>query len=407
MPLNFLIGAAMYSFAIAGLFTSSLGVMLPHLEQYYYLTDLSVSLIFLTGPVGYIFAAQSTDFIHRRFGQRGIASSGPFFHLLAAAVICSHPPFPVVLAGCAIANFGTGLLDVSWCAWAGGIGRRANTVSGMLHGSYSTGAALGPFLAGTLMAAGQSPWYYWYYVLAAVSVLEIVILPIAFQFEDAATYCLAKHDQSEQRIDNEHPIKAIFKHRATWVSSAYFLADVGIESAISGWIVSFLIRARDATPYIASLSSSGFWAGMAVGRLSLGVVTDRISVRRAMVIYLSISIGLQSLFAVTSSPIVSILLASMLGFIMGPFFPSGIVVLSGLLPSELHITAVSFVASVGQIGGAVLPFVIGATVQGLGIGVFKYVVLILLGVTLGIWIVFSTVKKNGSTWEIDADDVDD
>jgi fucose permease len=167
---------------------------------------------------------------------------------------------------------------------------------------------------------------------------------------------------------------------------------VGTESAISGWIVSFLTRARDASPEAAALSLSGFWAGMAIGRLSLGVVTDYIGVARATTIYLSTAIALEVIFAVFPSVKVSIVLATGLGFIMGPLFPSGIVLLTRLLPKQMHVAAVSFVASVGQIGGALLPFIIGATVQGLGIQMFKYVVVVQLGVALGIWLVFLGLK---------------
>jgi fucose permease len=70
--------------------------------------------------------------------------------------------------GCAIATFGTGLLDASWCAWAGGMGERANTVSGMLHGSFSVGAAVGPSLAGTLIGTTNRPWWDWYYLLVSL-----------------------------------------------------------------------------------------------------------------------------------------------------------------------------------------------------------------------------------------------
>jgi fucose permease len=179
--LVFRIGAAMYSFIVLGLFTSSLGVMLPHLESYYRLTDTHVSLIFLVGPIGYILAAQSTESIHRRFGQRGIALLGPFFHFFPAAVISTHPPFWIVLIGYAIVTFGTGLLDSSWCAWAGGMGERANTVSGMLHGSYSGGAAVGPLLAGMLIDPGNKPWWNWYYML--VSLFPLALFFVCLQLD--------------------------------------------------------------------------------------------------------------------------------------------------------------------------------------------------------------------------------
>lgn len=181
-------------------------------------------------------------------------------------------------------------------------------------------------------------------------------------------------------------------HSGTWFSATYFLTYVGIETAISGWVVSFMVRSRHASTYLASISSSGFWAGMAVGRLTLGYITDRIGVRRAAAMYLSCAIALLLTFALISSPIASIIVMASAGFVMGPLFPSGVVVLSELLPRDLHVAAVSFVASVGQIGGAALPFGIGAVVQGLGIGVFRWVILAFSCIALFLWIVFARLK---------------
>ena len=154
----------MLSFFILGLFTSTIGVVLPHLEKYYGLTDIQVSVIFLVAPVGYILAAQLNGLVHLRLGQRGVAVIGPLFQILFASGAAAHPPFPLLLLAVAAGNFGAGLIDASWCAWAAGL-QNANTVSGFLHGSYSAGAAVGPFVAGTLLSAGQRPWYHWYYVL--------------------------------------------------------------------------------------------------------------------------------------------------------------------------------------------------------------------------------------------------
>lgn len=49
---------------------------------------------------------------------------------------------------------------------------------------------------------------------------------------------------------------------------------------------------------------------------------------------------------------------------------------------------VSFVALVGQIGGALLPFGLGALAQALGIQVFQVVIFAQLIITLLLWISF-------------------
>jgi fucose permease len=222
-------------------------------------------------------------------------------------------------------------------------------------------------------------------------------LTFAFWNETAAVY---RQSKQSDFLNSKSDTKAIFRHRATWLCAAYFLTYVGTETAISGWVVSFMLRNRKATPYLASLASSGFWMGMALGRLVLGFGTDRIGVRRATVLYFLCACTFEVLFAVLTSPIVSIVLMALLGFIMGPLFPSGVVVLTRLLPAELHIAAVSFVASLGQVGGAFLPFAIGAVVQSLGIGVFRYAILVQTMLSLAVWIAFARVRMTVPVAEV-------
>ncbi|KAL6704804.1 hypothetical protein ACN47E_007608 [Coniothyrium glycines] len=387
LPLAFKIAAAMLSFVTLGLFNSSIGAVLPLLSRHYNLSDVHVSSIFLAGPIGYIIAAQCSDSVHYRFGQRGIAVLGPALQIIATTLAASHLNFAAILTAFAIQGLGTGLLDGSWCAWAGSMAK-ANTISGLLHGSYSVGGAIGPFFV-TILATRHQPWWTWYYVLAGTSFLSLLALVTAFRHESATVYRQSKQSTlTTTKID----VKAIFKFRATWLCAAFFLTYVGTETAISGWIVSFMLRERQSTVYLAGVAASGYWVGMAIGRLLLGFATDRIGVRRATGLYFVVAIALEILFAAVSSPTVSVVTMTALGFIMGPLFPSGVVVLTRLLPAELHVAAVSFVASLGQVGGAFLPFAIGAVIQTLGIGVFSFAILLQTALSLLVWILFARLR---------------
>jgi fucose permease len=224
---------------------------------------------------------------------------------------------------------------------------------------------------------------------AALSVCELLCLVFAFWKETASIYRQTKRTDAQ---DNKIDTKAMFRYSATWICAAYFLAYVGTETAISGWVVSFMMRTRDATLNVAGSCSTGFWMGMAIGRLVLGFVTDRIGVRRATALYFVCAIGLEALFAIWDSSVASVVLMTLLGFVMGPLFPSGVVVLTRLLPVELHIAAVSFVSSLGQIGGAFFPFAIGAVVESLGIGVFRFAILAQTVSALVLWLVFARVR---------------
>ncbi|KAJ4416817.1 hypothetical protein N0V82_006546 [Gnomoniopsis sp. IMI 355080] len=412
--------ATICSFTLLGIIISTPGVVLPHLEEHYHLNDIHASLIFLVAPVGYLLGARLNEPIHHRLGQRGIALLAPVCQIVFTGIVSIfHNPhragFPLFLVATVVGNVGSGLLDGSWCAWAGGLGgKRTNTVQGLLHGSFSVGAGLGPFLAGTMFSVWKWPWWTWYHFLLIAVVLQGLVLYVAFHSEDGRRYeddlkwrMLERGDEpitataatasSDGCATAEEEVKGLLHYRATWICAAYFLAYVGTEAAISGWIVTFMQRVRHASPYLASLSSTGFWLGMAAGRLALGPVTDRFHVRSATTAYLLIAITLQAGLAgvgvgaggvAAAAAILSTVLITAIGFFLGPLFPSGIVVLARALPRHLHVGAVSFVASVGQLGAALLPFLLGSLSQWLGIRVFQGFILAMLVGTLLIWCSF-------------------
>lgn len=216
--------------------------------------------------------------------------------------------------------------------------------------------------------------------------MEAVGLFSAFRLEDAARYREDKHGEIAR--DAAVDTTAMFKYRVTWVCAAYYLAYVGTEYSISGWIVVFMTRVRHASPYLASISSSFFWIAMAAGRFVLGYVTDKVGIRLANIIYLLAAIAAGVLFYVIEVPVVSSIMIAVVGFCFGPLYPSGLVMVTRLLPKDLHVAGVSFVALVGQIGGALLPFGLGALAQALGIQVFQVVIFAQLVITLLLWISF-------------------
>jgi fucose permease len=175
----------MYSFVVLGMFTSSIGVMLPHIEAFYELNDVQASACFLAGPTGYVIAAQFNHAIHHHYGRRGIAIIGPVAQLIAAAGTALHPPFLVLLACIALAFAGAGFLDGSWCTWAAGQ-KSPSFVSGLLHGSFSIGAGCGPMLIELVLSHGQ-PWYTWYKVLVSKLFISLPASTYAPSVEQSLT----------------------------------------------------------------------------------------------------------------------------------------------------------------------------------------------------------------------------
>ena len=56
---------------------------------------------------------------------------------------------------------------------------------------------------------------------------------------------------------NKGATREALKQRVTWVSAIFLLIYVGIEVALGGWIVTYMIRVRNGDPFAAGLSATG------------------------------------------------------------------------------------------------------------------------------------------------------
>lgn len=162
---------------------------------------------------------------------------------------------------------------------------------------------------------------------------------------------------------------------------------------LGGWVVTFMLRVRGASPYDAGISATGFWAGMAAGRASLGFVTERYGERLCVSIYLALSITLQLVFWLVPQFVVSAVAVALLGFFLGPMFPGGVMMAAKLLPKHIHVSALGFAMALGGTGGTVFPFAIGAIAAKKGVGVLQPIILALIAIIAVLWLSFPRIRK--------------
>lgn len=363
-----------------------------------------MSLVFLSPVIGYGASAMTINMIHMRFGQRGIAFVGPAAHLVAYIVICLHPPYPALVIAFIVAGFGQGVADGAWNAWIGDMAN-ANELLGFLHGFYGLGAALSPLIATTLITKVSWEWYEFYYIMIGSAVIELVACLTTFWSATGAQFRSAhpkptrssSEDRRDSRNNNQRPwLLLYFKNnrtieslnKITWLISFFLLTYVGVEVSIGGWVVTFMLRVRHGTPFASGLTSTGFWAGITVGRIVLGFVTACVfkSEKSALTTYLVAAMGLELLFWLVPQFIVSAVMVAFLGFFLGPVFPAAVVAATKLLPKHLHVSAIGFAAAFGSAGACILPFAVGAIAQAKGVQVLQPIVLSMLVLCLGLWL---------------------
>jgi fucose permease len=163
--------------------------------------------------------------------------------------------------------------------------------------------------------------------------------------------------------------------------------------SLGGWIVTFMIKVRNAPSFDSGITATGFWAGMTLGRLALPFLTVKLGEFYAVLIYLAISVGLELIFWLIPSFIVSALAVAFLGFFFSPLFPTAIIMVTKLLPKHLHVGTVGFGTAIGGSGGAIFPFAVGAIAQAKGVKALQPVILALLAAISASWLLL-----RGRSW---------
>ena len=71
--------------------------------------------------------------------------------------------------------------------------------------------------------------------------------------------------------------------RITWICAIFLLGYVGVEVALGGWIVKFMLEVRNGGDFASGMVATGYWMGITVGRVILGFVTPRIGEKLAII----------------------------------------------------------------------------------------------------------------------------
>lgn len=290
-----------------------------------------ISLVFLAPFLGYLVAALSNNLIHHVFGQRGVAFLGPMCRLIGYIPMACHPPFPALPVIMLFPGFGNGIEDSAWNAWVGNM-QNANELLGFLHGAYGLGATIAPIIATSMVTKAHLEWYAFYYVMIGMSVSEWVLSVAAFW---TATGRVHREKHMSAAGEKRTTTRQVLREPITWLVALFLLGYVGVEVALGGWIVTFMLKVRHAENFAAGMVVTGFWLGLTVGRIVLGFITGRVGEKAAITIYLLLSLALQLLYWLVPSFIASAIFVAFLGFFLGPLFPAAIVAATKLLPSDV------------------------------------------------------------------------
>ncbi|KAL4887680.1 MFS general substrate transporter [Aspergillus karnatakaensis] len=372
-------------FLIMGANDAAYGALLPYLQEYYNISHMVVSVVFISPLVGYVIAAVVNNRLHMTIGQRGIAILAPACHLIAYIICCVHPPYPALVVAYIFAGTANGIHEAAWNAYLGNM-QNSGEILGLLHGLYGVGAVISPLIATNLITRAHVGWYTFYYFMIGISAISAILCPLTFWRFTGAAYRKSREGSDDAQGGLRDALFTRKAARVSWLCAFLLLLYVGVEVTVGGWIVTLMLEVRHADAFPSGMTATGFWLGITVGRMVLGFVTSRIGEKLATAIYIIASIVFALILWLVPHFIVSAITVSIQGFFLGPLFPCVVVVMTKLLPKHLHVAAIGFVAAFGGGGAAVLPFVAGGIAEGSDVKYLFPFVVAASAAILGLWL---------------------
>ncbi|MBF6614640.1 MAG: MFS transporter [Chloroflexi bacterium] len=384
------VALAFFAFILVGANDGALGVLIPSIRAHYNVDKATVGLIFLAGTAGYLIAAFSSGLLLHKLGQRLFLALGAVAFLVGAAIMSLMPPFYLVPAPLVLLGLGVAIIDAGLNSFIAVLPRGISLLN-YLHAFYGVGALLGPLLASALIIAGFG-WNSIYMVWVGVSALLLVGAVILFRGRIRQHLDNGEEGEAAHSEEGGNVMAGALRLRALWLAALFLFFYVGIEVSLGSWSYSFLTEERHQTALVSGWVVSGYWLGLTIGRVALARVAERLGSARLIELCIGgVIVGtfIVWLIPLSIAPAVGFWLV---GFCLGPIFPTTIASMPRLMPARLVPSAIGFLASVGAMGAALFPWLAGNLAERFGLGSLLPYAAILSAGMLAVWLTLQAVR---------------
>jgi fucose permease len=350
-------GTPLVLFVTLGLPAGAIGVAWPQMRASLGAPLAGLGLLLAAFTAAYFVTSAGSGPLATRVGTAvllavgcGLAAAG----LLGLGLASAWWMVPAVTL---LLGAGSGLIDAATNAHTSL--NRGVRYMGWLHASWAVGAALGPLVVVTAMGTTGS-WRASFIVMAA-AFLAVGLL-VSYR----------RHDWIGSARDLDQAPEAATeqgssRRRALVLLIVLFILGAGLEATAGDWCYTQLTAGRSLPAGLAGLGATLFWAGLAGGRVAMGLLGNRIAPDRL----LDISVGVSTLGALAfwlAPPLVSALIAlPILGAAVSVIFPLLLSITPTRVGADMTSHAVGYELAAGTLGGGGLPALTGLVLQSAGL----------------------------------------
>ena len=384
------------AFVLIGINVGISGVLLPSQMASYGVDRATIGITFFTSSAGFVLASVSTGALIHKAGIRLALTAGGVAFTLAGVYLATRPPFAAFVLAQLVLGYGTGVLEAALNVYIAGL-PGATTLLNRLHAFFGVGALVGPPLAAWIL--GFASWTVVWLVVSVACVPLVAGFLLAYPGPERSApdahgtpvVHAAPDGPGTAPAPARSPaprglLYSALRDRGVQLGAAMLFVYVGVEIGVGNWGFSYLVQTRALPVSLAGYTISGFWLGLTLGRFLISPIAVRAGATTAAMIYACLAGSSVAIVAAWVSPaVVACVAFGLLGFFLGPVFPTTMAIVPQLTRPRLVPTAIGVMNGGAVIGGSALPWLAGTLAQNTGMWVLLPFVLALSLAQFAVW----------------------
>lgn len=309
---------AFVAFIALGLPDGLLGVGWPSIRAGFSIPLDAIGMFLTASVVGYMTSSFMSGFLLARVGVGRVLAASCFLTGLALIGFTLVPAWWMMVVLGVFSGLGAGAIDASLNTYVA-----AHFGEGLmqgLHASWGVGITLGPIIM-TLGLTALNTWKFGYQVVGGFQLALAVCFVLTLAMWDQHNQP-SSSDTEKKLTDYQTPMGETLRQPQVWLSMLLFVLYVGAETSLGTWTYTLLTESRGVNQTLAGLFAGSYWFTFTVGRISAGIIANRIGVNKLILGGLVGALLGTVLLVWNPSEFANVLAVAMIGLSIAPIFPA-------------------------------------------------------------------------------------
>lgn len=331
-----------YTYFIAGAISLIIGAVLPSIMEKCGLNYAQGGILLSAHSIGFLICSTLTGAVAEVLGRKRVA-----------VAVCALVPFslvglaltknPVLLFVCLlVTGFGRGVINNTNNVTVSTLANGAPGPVNILHAFFAVGGCIAPAIVSVGIKTGLG-YESALYLFTLLSIIGIVV------------YLNIDLDSVKPKKKQGEKGGAFFKNPNFYIIIGIMLCYLCSETAINGWLTTYLKDTGAMSAAIAPLMVSFMWLDMIVGR----VIISRLKMKTSLIITILCvcAAAAYGLFMMTKNPVLIPVLILLIGLFFAGIYPTSVAALN----TEVNFSAAGMGLAMGSagIGSIVMPSITG------------------------------------------------